>query len=355
MPITLDDEDGRQTQRTVLSGPSIACDLSWVIHVATRPSWKPRFPALTEYFESRPDLVERVLNFWPEQSDLCFTEMVCLANHAGALGETNPEVLWPALSEAAKTIPTDLGLESEDPDERLIFLDRLQQLKDSPELMANYIKLLADLWAPVNERWQAALPELELAGRIAKDRIERGGLQLGMTDSTCAVFQAHLPEINERMNHGYPLLIAPCYFFGKSLYLEFPGVTVIGSGFTNNDLGARARTKALAIRLKTVADPTRLALLHFLAGAPSTVSDLATSFDLAQPTVSMHIKSLRESGLVRAERQAGKMQLSADPDAVERLLSELREVVVQGANTTGNERIPATVVDATRSTVPVTV
>jgi ArsR family transcriptional regulator len=98
-----------------------------------------------------------------------------------------------------------------------------------------------------------------------------------------------------------------------------------------------------------------LALLHFLASAPSTVSDLAHSFDLAQPTVSMHIKSLREAGLVRADRQGGKMQLSADPDAVERLLSELRAVVVQGASTTGNERMPATVVEATRSTAPVTV
>jgi DNA-binding transcriptional ArsR family regulator len=354
MPITLDDQDNRQPYRVVRSGPSIACDLSWVIHVATRPSWKPRFPALSDLFDTRPDLVERVLAFWPEQADLCFTELQCLAHHAGALGETSPEALWKALREAVDTIPTDLGLESEDADERLIFLDRLQQFKDSPELVTKYIQLLSDLWEPVNERWQASLPELEAAGKTAADRIQRAGLQPGMADSSCAVLEAMVPTINERMNHGHPLFVAPCYFFGKSMYLEFPGLTVIGSGFANNDQGARARTKALAIRLKTVADPTRLALLHYLASAPSTVSDLATSFDLAQPTVSMHIKSLRQSGLVRSERQGGKMHLSADPDAVERLLSELRNVVVQGANTTGNERMPATVVDATRSTVPVT-
>jgi DNA-binding transcriptional ArsR family regulator len=123
--------------------------------------------------------------------------------------------------------------------------------------------------------------------------------------------------------------VIPCLFFGKGLYLEFPGLTVVGSGFRRDDAAARARTESLARRLKTVADPTRLALLHYLAATPSTVGDLATSFGLAQPTVSMHMKSLRGSGLVRSERKGGRVQLSADPEAVETLLEELRAVVVQ--------------------------
>ena len=71
---------------------------------------------------------------------------------------------------------------------------------------------------------------------------------------------------SQRIDAGYPLLVVPCLFFGKSLYLEFPGLTVVGSGFQRNDAAARARTESLARRLKTVADPTRLALLHYLAG-----------------------------------------------------------------------------------------
>src|SRR5580698_4261106 len=147
MPITIDDADERQSQRSVMSGPSLACDLSWLIHVATRPSWRPRFPTLSDLFDERPDLVERVSEFWPGQSDLCFTEMLCLVHHAGMLGETNPEAVWEGMRTAAATVPTDLPLESEDPDERLIFLDRLQQFKDFPELLERYIELLRDLWA----------------------------------------------------------------------------------------------------------------------------------------------------------------------------------------------------------------
>jgi DNA-binding transcriptional ArsR family regulator len=124
----------------------------------------------------------------------------------------------------------------------------------------------------------------------------------------------------------------------------------------------------VARRLKAVADPTRLAILHSLAAAPSSVGELATLFRLAQPTVSMHVKVLRENGLVRSERKDGRLRLSADPGAVEALLGDLRAAVLvgatadqtaaaaddYGASTTGRDRMPATVVESTRSTGPVT-
>jgi DNA-binding transcriptional ArsR family regulator len=47
----------------------------------------------------------------------------------------------------------------------------------------------------------------------------------------------------------------------------------------------------------------------------------------------MHVKSLRESGLVRSERIDGRMKLSADPAAVASMVEELRGVVSDGAGT----------------------
>ena len=93
-----------------------------------------------------------------------------------------------------------------------------------------------------------------------------------------------------------PLLFVPCLFFGSSMYLEFPDLVVLGTGVGQGDMVARARTESVARRLKAVADPTRLAILHSLATAPSTVGELAVLFRIAQPTVSMHVKVLRESG-----------------------------------------------------------
>jgi DNA-binding transcriptional ArsR family regulator len=43
----------------------------------------------------------------------------------------------------------------------------------------------------------------------------------------------------------------------------------------------------------------------------------------------MHVKVLRENGLVRSERHDGRLRLSADAVAVDLLLDELRQAVLQ--------------------------
>jgi ArsR family transcriptional regulator, arsenate/arsenite/antimonite-responsive transcriptional repressor len=226
-------------------------------------------------------------------------------------------------------IAHDLGLESESAEDRAILLRRLEQLKAAPALVRSYLELLGDVWGLVDEIWQAARPGLEESGRRVVAQLESGRGLAELVGEDCDVFASWLPAINAHVESGQPLLVVPCLFFGKSMYLELPGLTLIGSGFQRDDAASRARTESLARRLKTVADPTRLALLHYLATTPSSVGDLAESFGLAQPTVSMHMKSLRGSGLVRSERTGSRVQLSADPDAVETLVEELRSVVVQ--------------------------
>jgi DNA-binding transcriptional ArsR family regulator len=50
-----------------------------------------------------------------------------------------------------------------------------------------------------------------------------------------------------------------------------------------------------------LADPTRRAILVALAAGPQTVSQLVTVTNEGQPTVSKHLKTLREAGLVSAQ------------------------------------------------------
>jgi ArsR family transcriptional regulator len=52
-----------------------------------------------------------------------------------------------------------------------------------------------------------------------------------------------------------------------------------------------------------LADPTRLLLLYALAGQPRNVTELTRELALPQPTISRHLKILRDRGLVRASRQ----------------------------------------------------
>jgi DNA-binding transcriptional ArsR family regulator len=53
---------------------------------------------------------------------------------------------------------------------------------------------------------------------------------------------------------------------------------------------------------KGLADPNRILILYSLAEGPRNVNDIAAKVELSQPTVSRHLKILRESGIVRAER-----------------------------------------------------
>ncbi len=50
-------------------------------------------------------------------------------------------------------------------------------------------------------------------------------------------------------------------------------------------------------------DPKRLRILYLLAEEPRNVSQLTDALGVSQPTVSHHLRILRERGLVRTERQ----------------------------------------------------
>ncbi|NEE03812.1 ArsR/SmtB family transcription factor [Phytoactinopolyspora halotolerans] len=70
-----------------------------------------------------------------------------------------------------------------------------------------------------------------------------------------------------------------------------------------------------------LASPARRELLRLLLDGPRTVNDLASHFDMRRPSVSEHLKILRDAGLV-SERKVGRerhYQLEAEP------LMELQE------------------------------
>ena len=56
--------------------------------------------------------------------------------------------------------------------------------------------------------------------------------------------------------------------------------------------------------LKALADPVRLRLISMIAAVEEAcVCDLTTPFVVSQPTISHHLKVLREAGLVDSERR----------------------------------------------------
>jgi ArsR family transcriptional regulator len=87
---------------------------------------------------------------------------------------------------------------------------------------------------------------------------------------------------------------------------------------------APAEREELAARFRALADPARVAIVNRLAAAEEVcVCDLNASLDLAQPTVSHHLRVLREAGLVESTRRGTWAFYRLVPDAVAQLRGAL--------------------------------
>ncbi|MFJ3205925.1 ArsR/SmtB family transcription factor [Streptomyces sp. NPDC086989] len=83
----------------------------------------------------------------------------------------------------------------------------------------------------------------------------------------------------------------------------------------------------LAKVFKALGDPVRLRLLSMIAsrdGGEVCVCELTPAFELSQPTISHHLKLLRQAGLVDCERRGTWVYYWALPAALERLAAVLK-------------------------------
>ena len=80
----------------------------------------------------------------------------------------------------------------------------------------------------------------------------------------------------------------------------------------------------LAIRFKALADPTRVAIINSLSAADEVcVCNLTATFDLSQPTISHHLKILRDAGLVESSRRGTWAYYRLVPEAITALRGAL--------------------------------
>jgi ArsR family transcriptional regulator, arsenate/arsenite/antimonite-responsive transcriptional repressor len=93
----------------------------------------------------------------------------------------------------------------------------------------------------------------------------------------------------------------------------------------------------LAPLFKALADPMRLRLLSLIAchdGGESCVCDLLDAFDVTAPSVSYHLKILREAGLVSSQRRGTWVYYRVNPEVMARMSAVLGPppAVLAGAN-----------------------
>jgi ArsR family transcriptional regulator, arsenate/arsenite/antimonite-responsive transcriptional repressor len=83
-----------------------------------------------------------------------------------------------------------------------------------------------------------------------------------------------------------------------------------------------ASAAGLAQVFKALGDPVRLRLVSLIGarqGGEVCVCDLTGAFNLSQPTISHHLKVLREAGLIDSERRGTWVYYRLVPAALERM------------------------------------
>ncbi|MEV8511663.1 metalloregulator ArsR/SmtB family transcription factor [Dactylosporangium sp. NPDC051484] len=82
----------------------------------------------------------------------------------------------------------------------------------------------------------------------------------------------------------------------------------------------------LAPAFKALGDPVRLQLLSMIASAPEgeiCVCDLTPAFEVSAPTISYHLRTLREAGLVDADRRGTWVYYRIRPGVMRQLATLL--------------------------------
>jgi ArsR family transcriptional regulator len=99
----------------------------------------------------------------------------------------------------------------------------------------------------------------------------------------------------------------------------------------------------LARMFKALGDPVRLRLLSLVANGDSgeaCVCDLTAPFELSQPTISHHLRVLREAGLLECERRGTWVYYRVVPGALAQLAAALAPPAAASADVAITTDVP---------------
>ncbi|MFI8514023.1 ArsR/SmtB family transcription factor [Streptomyces sp. NPDC085460] len=81
-----------------------------------------------------------------------------------------------------------------------------------------------------------------------------------------------------------------------------------------------------AAMFKALADPVRLRIASIVACCPAgevCMGEIAAEFDLTGPTISHHLRKLREAGILASERRANEVYYFVRPERIDHLMGPL--------------------------------
>lgn len=331
---------------------SVAVELDWALSWAHHGSGPG---PLADLYRGHPELAERVRSLWGPDEQLGYPgypEISIVAHQGGVLFGLDAGGLLDRLPELCRRARPPGGLLAESEADRHRIAGRLDRLRSSAPTRRRYVDAVRELWSHVGPQWEAAgRPAVEAAvARRRKGLTARPSWQELL--SGAAEGFADVEELVGRLGPAGRLVVVPAFYTRKGMLMDLPGLVMVGVRVDHPDASARARAEQLGRRLKSIAEPTRLAMAEALGRRPMTVSELAEAFGLAQPTVSNHVKMLRDAGLVESVGDGRRRDLVVSAEAIAHLLADLASYLGAGEAWTSG---PAEARDTTGGTARLTV
>lgn len=327
---------GRRDQPSVQAGPSATLDLIYAVFflngLERRPAEAPAWAI--DLRDRAPEVVDaaRALASDPAGHGK-LVGAFGMAMEGGFVWDETPDRFLEELPRLAVRQRAWV-----DADEAPMMPETLQQLireQDPEALAAEIASVLAPLWREVGRYWTNEGRALaETAAEEVRVRFtETGDVVRALPSHHFVQFEALAETLRGHVERGALYVVPLALASAGGFHLEAKVAAAVGFGLASENVHARteAQVADVAKRAKALADPTRLMLLSLLARYATTssltVGDLARQLGVSQPTVSGHLKTLREAGLVQVERKGNRSLPRLDRDAVQEVLSALDDVL----------------------------
>jgi len=320
--------DGSESPRIQVRA-SAPLELMWIVHdcEANHPLDGP----LASLEDLRQRVGDRLRTFW-DDGVRGFTELVVLAERGGTLFDLDLDRFFASLDEAVERDGRP-SLLSEPASDRRLLHARLERLRSDAGLRAAYTSMLVDAWEAVREEWETVgrPAVLKTADEWQRQLDEGTNYRQLLERPRLWPNRSELEELSDNAAIEGRMVFPPGWFFGIVHVVEIDDLVLVGRRIRTSDpaLAQRKIAAHVSAKMKALADPTRLAILMWLASHPASVTQLAKHFNLSQPTVSAHVQLLREAGVIEEKASGRSSTLTVTERRLRELLSGVEEALLR--------------------------
>lgn len=298
---------------------------------------------MEELIARRPNLGSPLFSFWDDDYPVGI-ELPFVAAYYGYIRDTDAARFFDSLPElmlrnhhatlnrpkgtAAQSLLTQADIRMTE-----VIDARIARLTEA-EFANLYAELWMEIWAEMKPLWEKeGLPLCTREAERINKALLKGDNVLDIVPREHLGHLERYSSIVTTYSQQSFVLVTPMYFInvgGHTIYAE--EMLCIGYGLQHeNAIQALAqRSQNLAQQVKALADPTRLMILSLISEFKHdiTVGDLAKRFSVSQPTISGHLKILREAELVQVTREGNRAYYTADVKRIADLMLDVEALIM---------------------------